>query len=81
MDPLKTVTDKLGDAVMFPVDWTMGKIKDMAINFANEFIIVTPVLVGISIGVYALFNMFSNRLATLAVKGVFIYGALLVLVF
>lgn len=80
MDPFKTVTDKLGDLAMFPVEWTLDKIKGGIANFAAEYIAVVPVLAGVSVGAYALLNMFSHRLATLAVKGIFVYGALLVIV-
>ncbi|MGM8215192.1 hypothetical protein ACLIA0_06385 [Bacillaceae bacterium W0354] len=80
MDPYKTVTDKLNDVALMPFEWVSDKVKDAIVNFTADFITITPLLIGVSIGVYALINMFSSRLASLAVKGVFVYGALLVIV-
>lgn len=66
-----------------PVDlgaeWVAEQFKSVLATFLAEFITVIPVLLGVSIGMYALLAMISERLAKLGVVGVFIYGSLLVI--
>ncbi|RDY70342.1 hypothetical protein DXT76_13840 [Halobacillus trueperi] len=58
--------------------WVGGKIKEGMADLLAEYIAVSPLFIGVSIGVYALLNMFSKGLAKLGVAGVFIYGGALV---
>ncbi|GEL76305.1 hypothetical protein [Tenuibacillus multivorans] len=62
------------------IDWTAESIKELLANLLTDFILVFPVLAGVSIGVYALLSMISEGLAKLGVIGVFVYGGLLVVV-
>ena len=55
------------------------KIKSGAAAILADYISGLPIMIGVSIGVYALLQMFSKNLARLGVYGVFIYGGLIVL--
>lgn len=69
-----------------PVDtvsiWDMlgNKISDVILNGLESamlsFITGLPIMIGVSVGVYALISMFSKTLARYGVIGVFIYGGL-----
>lgn len=48
-------------------------------HFISDYIMALPVMVGVSIGVWALLNMVSGRLAAWGVGGVFILGGLVIL--
>ena len=61
------------------VEWAADQFKSVLAAFLADFITVIPVLLGVSIGMYALLGMISERLAKLGVVGVFIYGGLLVI--
>lgn len=52
-----------------------GEVAEILVD-----VLTSPVIVVLSIGVYALLQMFSRRLAKMGVIGVFIYGALVVLI-
>lgn len=56
----------------------INKIKEGASEIAVSYIESLPILLGVSIGVYALLNMISRSLAKLGVLGVFLYGGLIV---
>lgn len=58
----------------------MTKIKEGAADLAISYIDSLPIMLGVSIGVYALIAMFSKTLAKLGVAGVFIYGGLIILI-
>jgi hypothetical protein len=60
-------------------DWIGAKIKEGMTDVLAEFISVTPILVGVSIPVYALCSMINKTFAKIAVVGVFGYGLLIVL--
>nr|BDD44100.1 hypothetical protein 1 [Bacillaceae bacterium] len=67
-----------------PAEWGIEKITDnlkegMA-DFAADYISAFPILIGVSIGVYALISMFSSKLAKMGVIGVFLYGALIIFI-
>jgi uncharacterized membrane-anchored protein len=61
-------------------DWIGAKFKEGMTDIVLEYISVIPILVGVSIGVYALCGMFSKSFAKLGVMGVFGYGFLVVLI-
>jgi murein DD-endopeptidase MepM/ murein hydrolase activator NlpD len=48
-------------------------------HFIADFIVSLPILVGVSLAVWALLNMVSSRLATAGVVGVFLIGGLVLL--
>ncbi|WP_096269422.1 hypothetical protein [Paucisalibacillus globulus] len=60
-------------------DWIGVKMKEGMTDIALEYISAIPILVGVSIGVYALCSMISKTFAKLGVAGVFGYGFLIVL--
>lgn len=60
-------------------EWIGEKIKEGMTDIALEYISAIPILVGVSIPVYALCSMFSKTIAKLGVLGVFGYGFLVVL--
>lgn len=63
-----------------PAEYGLEWITDQFITgFVSNLIIAFPILVGVSIGVYALVQMFSKRLASLGVVGVFLYGSLIII--
>lgn len=49
-------------------------------SFIIDLITVSPILAGVSIGVYALIGMVSKTLAKFGVAGVFLYGALIIVI-
>ena len=55
------------------------KIKEGAADLAISYIDALPIMLGVSLGVYALTAMISKTLAKLGVAGVFIYGAWIIL--
>jgi len=57
-----------------------NKIKEGVANFASDFLAALPIVVGVSVAVYALVSMISSKLAKMGVAVVFIYGALVVIV-
>lgn len=61
--------------VEYGLDWLTGKVVG---DFVTDYILAFPILIGVSIGVYALCSMVSKKLASLGVVGVFVYGALIV---
>lgn len=63
----------------YAYDWVTEKLKDGLTGLATDYISAFPILVGVSIGVYALVSMVSKRLARMGVVGVFVYGAIVVL--
>lgn len=54
----------------------LDKIKEGAADIVINYIEALPVILGVSIGVYALINMFSSKLAKLGVVAIFAYGGL-----
>ncbi|MEN2467305.1 hypothetical protein, partial [Ornithinibacillus sp. JPR2-1] len=60
-------------------EWIGTKIKEGMTNIALDYISAIPILVGVSIGVYALLAMISKTFAKFGVVGVFGYGFLIVL--
>ncbi|MFD2209358.1 hypothetical protein ACFSMW_06510 [Virgibacillus halophilus] len=60
-------------------DFFVDKIKSGFADIAADYITAFPIMVGVSIAVYALVSMFSSKLAKLGVVGVFAYGALVVI--
>ena len=58
---------------------TLDKIKEGAADLAISYIDALPIMLGVSIGVYALINMFSKPLAKLGVMAVFLYGGVIIL--
>jgi hypothetical protein len=60
-------------------DWIGVQIKEGMTDILADYISVIPILVGVSIPVYALCSMFSKTFAKLGVVGVFGYGFLIVL--
>jgi len=60
------------------VEWISEKIKSGMTDILADYITVIPILIGVSIPVYALLNMISKSLAKLGVVTVFIYGWLVV---
>jgi hypothetical protein len=80
MEPFDSMAEKLNEwFVEKPVEWAGDQIKDFFIDLAVDFVTVTPILAGVSIGVYALVGMVSKGFARLSVAGVFGYGAILVI--
>lgn len=67
-----------------PVTYGIKKLTDHLqegmIDFVVDFITVFPILAVVSLGVYALVGMLSKRLANAGVMGVFVYGALVIIV-
>lgn len=61
-------------------EWIADKLKDGITEMATDYVTAFPIMVGVSIGVYALVSMFNKRLAKMGVVGVFAYGALVVIV-
>jgi hypothetical protein len=59
--------------VIYGVEWITDKLVS---GFIDSFIASLPLMIGLSIAVYALLQMISRRLANLGVIGVFVYGAL-----
>lgn len=59
--------------------WVETKIKGGLTDMVTDYISAAPIMIGISIGVYALLNMFSSKVAKLGVIGVFLYGGLVVI--
>lgn len=57
----------------------VDKIKSGYADFLVDYLSAFPILIGVSIGVYALLNMISSKLANLGVGGVFVYGALVII--
>lgn len=55
------------------------KIKSGITDLVADYITAIPILLGVSVAVYAVCNMFSSKLANLSVFGVFVYGALVIL--
>ncbi|WP_101844197.1 hypothetical protein [Halobacillus sp. Marseille-P3879] len=60
-------------------EWIVGRAKEGMTDLLAEYITVSPLLVGVSIGVYAFLNMVSKGLAKLGVIGVFLYGGMIVI--
>lgn len=60
--------------------WITDKIKEGATDLVINYIESLPIILGVSIGVYALIGMFSKTLAKFGVAGVFVYGALIVVI-
>lgn len=56
----------------------LNKIKSGATEIAVDYITALPIVLGVSIGVYALLGMINKTLAKLGVVGVFLYGATIV---
>lgn len=68
------------DNIKSPAEYGLDWITDKLINdFVTDLIAVFPILIGMSVGVYALLSMLSKRLANAGVIGVFVYGALIVI--
>jgi len=63
-----------------PASWLVDKMKSGLTDMALDYISALPILLGVSIGVYALLSMFSKRLASLGVFGVLGYGVLIVII-
>jgi len=61
------------------LSWIGEKAAGSAAEILAD-ILTSPALIVLSIGVYALLQMFSKKLAKLGVVGVFLYGSLLILV-
>ena len=76
------------DVTIDGIRWGGEKVGEMAFNYLKEnitalgleYLEAVPILAGMSIATYALFNMVSRSLANLSVFGVFAYGGLVVLV-
>lgn len=64
----------------YAFDWLTDKLKEGMTDFALNYISAIPVMIGVAIGVYALVSMFSSKLAKMGVVGVFLYGALIVVI-
>ncbi len=79
MEPFDSAGDWLKGLIKKPFEWAGDQVKDIFVDLAIDYITVIPILTGVSIGVYALVNMFSKGLAKMSVVGVFGYGALLVI--
>ena len=62
-----------------PAEWLVDKIKSGMTDHLMEYVSAFPILIGVSIGVYALLGMFSKTLAKIGVVGVFIYGGFVVI--
>lgn len=62
-----------------PAEWVADKIKSGMADHLAECISTFPVLIGVSIAVYALLGMFSKSLAKFGVVGVFLYGGFVVI--
>ena len=62
-----------------PAEWMTDKIKMGATDLVISYIESLPILLGVSIGVYALLGMFSKSLAKFGVVSVFIYGGFVVI--
>lgn len=58
----------------------VGKLKDGLTELAVSYVEALPILIGVSIGVYALLSMFSRTFAKIGVFGVFAYGAVVVVI-
>ena len=61
-------------------EWIVGKVQSGLENYVIDFITVSPILLGVSVGVYGLFNMFSSKLAKFSVFLVLLYGFLVIVV-
>lgn len=60
-------------------DYFINKIKSGATDIAIDYITALPIMIGVSIGIYALLQMVSKTLAKFGVIGVFLYGGLIVI--
>ena len=60
-------------------DWLTSKLQNGLESFIADYITALPILIGVSIGVYALIAMMSKGLAKIGVMGVFVYGGLIIL--
>lgn len=58
----------------------INKLTNGFESFIADYITAFPVLAGVSIGVYSLIGMVSKSLAKMGVIGVFLYGALIVII-
>lgn len=61
-------------------EWFADKLKEGMTDIIANYITAFPILIGVSIGVYALISIFSKKLANLGVIGVFLYGGLIVFI-
>ena len=61
-------------------DWLVSKFTGGLESFVYDYITALPILLGVSIGVYALIAMMSKGLAKIGVMGVFLYGGLIVII-
>lgn len=57
------------------------KLKEGATDLVINYIESLPIILGVSIGVYALLGMFSKTLAKFGVIGIFLYGAVMIISF
>lgn len=71
--------DFIESSVIKGLSWIGEKAAGEAANILAD-VLTSPALIVLSIGVYALLQMFSKKLAKLGVVGVFIYGSLSILV-
>lgn len=60
-------------------DWMVSKFTNGLESFISDYISALPILLGVSIGVYALIAMMSKSLAKLGVVAVFLYGMIVVI--
>lgn len=77
MNDIKTPGEYIGGWIE---GWAIDKAQSGLESFVLDLITATPILVGVSIGVYALLNMVSSKLAKLGVFTVFAYGSLVIIV-
>lgn len=62
------------------INYIERKIKNGITDITLDYISAIPIMIGVSIAVYALCSMISKTLAKLGVIGVFVYGTLIVIV-
>lgn len=72
------MTDLFGWKGAF-TDWAAEKVKAGISELAVQYIEALPIMLGVSIGVYALVSMVNKSLAKMSVVGVFIYGGYVVI--
>lgn len=66
--------------VTIVTDWITNKIQSGAADILADYISAAPIMIGVAIGVYALLNMISSKLANIGCVGVFLYGGIIVLI-
>lgn len=63
-----------GWEIRTPKEFIVDKIKESLANAFMDYLIVSPIVIVVSIGVYMLVGMFSKSLAKMSAFGIFLYS-------